>query len=91
MLALCILALTSLVGVIFHDLGVALMIVAFVGVGPLVLVEPVAEILARRAEQRREEPGTWYVVDIEREQKRYGVLRAHRFFGHPIGRGKKST
>ena len=85
----CLLLVLLAGAAIFVSLKWTLVLVAFAGITPLILADPIAEIFAQRAERKRCQPGLWYVVDVKREQEHYGALRAHRFFGHPIDRGKK--
>ena len=73
---------------IFRDSGWILLGVTLVGLAPIVLVEPIAELITKRAEAKRFPPSRWFKIDIKREQQFYGPLRARRLFGHPLGGGK---
>ncbi|MEM7804471.1 MAG: hypothetical protein AAF545_06060 [Pseudomonadota bacterium] len=82
---LLIVAIAVVIGLSCRTYGIALFWSLIFGFGPLGLVPLICSALAQRAEQRQVGPGTWYVIDVEREKNRYGPLRAHRLFGHPIG------
>jgi hypothetical protein len=51
--------------------------------------EAIAQWIAKRAELSGAQPGSLYEIDVEREKRRYGPLRANRLFGHPIGKSRK--
>jgi hypothetical protein len=53
------------------------------------LTGAIAQFISKRAEQSGTQPGAFLVVDVEREKRRYGPLRANRLFGHSIGREEK--
>lgn len=82
---LLILAVCAVIWVMCQTYGMALFWTFILGFGPLGLVAPFCSAIAQRAEQRQVGPGTWYAIDVEREKRRYGPLRAHRLFGYPVG------
>ena len=51
--------------------------------------EAIAEWIAKHVEQAGVKPGALYEIDVRREKRRYGPLRANRLFGHPIGKSEK--
>lgn len=79
----------SLITALIFDATIILLI-AFFALNYLVfeLTTPIANFIASKAEQKRKQPGTWFVADIDREKQHYGSLRANRLFGHPLGRNK---
>ncbi len=81
--------LVSLIVALIFDATIILLIVFF-ALNYLVfeLTTPIADFITSKAEQKRKQPGTWFIADIEREKKHYGPLRANRLFGHPLGRKK---
>jgi len=72
----------------FENMGMVFFITALIGVTPFILVKPLAYMIARKAESKGCGLNSWFVPDVEREKLHYGPLRAHRLFGHPIGRKK---
>ena len=73
MLIIC-LAIT----LVFSSFGWALLVTGLFGASPLVLVRPVAMEITRKAEYRNIQPNSWYIVDVEKEKRRFGPFRARR-------------
>ena len=68
----------------------ALLFLALFVLAPVAVINPIAAAIAKRAERSRVKPGGWFEVDIQREKRRYGPLRAKRLFGHPVGKDEES-
>lgn len=49
----------------------------------------IAHLITKKAELAGTQPNPLFDIDITREKRRYGPLRANRIFGHPVGGGKK--
>ena len=77
-LALLVLVFCCLVFLFCTRYGYALIYAAFLGMTPLVLVEPVASYIAKRAEYKKTQANLWFSIDKQAEKTRYGPLRAKR-------------
>jgi hypothetical protein len=88
---LCVLIASLFAAIFSARLGLALFLCGLIGICPLLAVPAISEAICKIAESRGAQPGSWFDADIKREKSRFGPLRAYRLFGHPIGRGSKSS
>ena len=86
LISLALFVVALIIGIMYGSVGLMLFIVGFVWASLLALVRPIGRAMSQHAEQRRIEPGLWFEIDVDREKERYGPIRAHRLFGHPLGR-----
>jgi positive regulator of sigma E activity len=88
LVGILVLIVAFIITYLFTNLATVFVISALIGLSPLILIKPFAYMIARHAESKGCGLNYWFVPDVEREKLHYGPLRAHRLFGHPIGRTK---